>query len=278
MCLSVDVNGSNDGKGTHVSVFTALMQGEFDEHLKWPFQGSVVLQLCNQLEDKHHCGDIINFSETRNAKCISRVTSGEMAESGWGIYTFISHNDLKFKRSNNCQYLQNDCLHFRIIAVESLSELGMFPTERTMISFEQHKVDGDSWYSLPFYTHPRGYKICLCVSANGSSAGEGTHVSVYGYLMRGELDDYLKWPFQGDITVAMLNQLEDSNHITNTIEFTDTRDKQVVGRVSKKDRAPGAWGYHSFIAHTELDYNPAKNCQYLKYDCLRFRIVKVELK
>ena len=62
------------------------MQGEFDEHLKWPFQGSVVLQLCNQLEGKHHCGDIINFSETRNAKCISRVTSGEMAESGWGIY------------------------------------------------------------------------------------------------------------------------------------------------------------------------------------------------
>ena len=242
MCLSVDVNGSNDGKGTHVSVFTALMQGEFDEHLKWPFQGSVVLQLCNQLEDKHHCGDIINFSETRNAKCISRVTSGEMAESGWGIYTFISHNDLKFKRSNNCQYLQNDCLHFRIITVESLSELGMFPTERTMISFEQHKVDGDSWYSLPFYTHPRGHKMCLCVSANGSSAGKGTHVSVYGYLMRGEFDDHLKWPFQGDITVAMLNQLEDSNHITNTIEFTDTRDKQVVGRVSKKDRAPEVRG------------------------------------
>ena len=269
MCLNVDANGSNDGEGTHVSVFAILMQGEFDEHLKWPFQGIVVLQLCNQLEDKHHCGDIINFSETRNSKCISRVTSGEMAESGWGIYTFISHNDLKFKQSNNCQYLQNDCLHFRIITVESLSEPGMFPTERTMISFEQHKVNGDSWYSLPFYTHLRGYKMCLGVDANGHDDGKGTHVSVWAYLMRGEFDDYLKRPFQGDVTVEMLNQLEDSNHTTETIEF---------GRVSKKERALGAWGYHSFIAHTELDYNPAKNCQYLKYDCLRFRIVSVELK
>ena len=178
MRLSVDADGSNDGEGTHVSVFAILMRGEFDDSLKWPFQGSVVLQLCNQLEDKHHCGDIINFSETRNTKSVSRVTSGEMAESGWGIYTFIPHNDLKFKQSNNCQYLQNDCLHFRIITVESLSEPGMFPTERTMISFEQHKVNGDSWYSPPFYTHPRGYKMCLCVSANGSGAGKGTRLSV----------------------------------------------------------------------------------------------------
>ena len=278
MCLSVDANGSNDGEGTHVSVFAILMQGECDDHLEWPFRGLVVLQLCNQLEDKHHCGDAINFSEIRNAKYVSRVTNGEMAESGWGIYTFISHNDLKFKRANKCQFLKDDCLHFRIIAVESLSEPGVLPTERTMISFEQHKVNGDSWYSPPFYTHPRGYKMCLCVSANGSSAGKGTHVSVFAYLMRGQFDDYLNWPFQGDVTLEMLNQLEDNNHATATIEFTDTRDKKVIGRVSKKERASGAWGYHSFIAHTELGYNPIKNCQYLKYDCLRFRVVKVELK
>ena len=36
-------------------------------------------------------------------------------------------------------------------------------------------------------------------------------------------------------------------------------------------------GLPYFIAHSDLDYNPAKNCQYLKYDCLQFRVVKVEL-
>ena len=112
------------------------------------------------------------------------------------------------------------CLHFQIVAVESLSEPGILPTELTITNFEQHKLDSDQWYSPPFYTHPQGYKMCLKVDANGSGNGKGTHVSVYAYLMRGEFDNHLKWPFQGHITVAMPNQLEVSNHTTKTIPFT----------------------------------------------------------
>ena len=118
--------------------------------------------------------------------------------------------------------------------------------------------------------------MCLRVDANGWKDGKGTHVSVYAYLMRGEFDDLLKWPFQGHLTVAMLNQLEDNNHTTNTIRFTNTTDIEVIGRVTDGERASG-WGYHTFIAHTDLNYNPSKNRQYLKYDCLRFRIISVEL-
>ena len=48
MCLRVDANGSGAGKGTHVSVYTCLMRGEFDSHLKWPFRGTISIQLVNQ--------------------------------------------------------------------------------------------------------------------------------------------------------------------------------------------------------------------------------------
>ena len=277
MCLRVDANGSGKGKGTHVSAFAYLMQGEYDDHLKWPFQGHVVIQLCNQLQDKYHRGHTIDFSETTNARVIGRVTSGERAESGRGS-ELIPHNDLNFKRTKNYQYLMNDCLHFQIVAVESLSEPGVLPTERTMTSFEKLTIDGDVWYSPPFYTHPQGYKMCLNVYTNGYGDGEGTHVTVSVVLMRGEFDDCLKWPFRGHITVAMLNQLEDNNHTTRTILFTETTDNEVIGRVTEGERSPGGWGYPTFIAHTELNYNPTKNCQYLKYDYLCFRIVKVELK
>ena len=276
MCLTVYANGRGGGKGTHVSVFANLMKGEFDDTLKWPFQGSVVLQLCNQLEDKRHCGHIISFSETTDPKAISRVTSRERAESGCGTSTLLAHNDLNFNPANNCQYLKNDCLHFRIITVESLSEPGVLPTELTMTNFEQHKTDDDEWYSPPFYTHPQGYKMCLKVYANGEGEGKNTHVTVGAYLMRGEFDDQLKWPFQGHVTVAMLNQLEDNNHTTETIRFTNSANNKVIGRVTGRERAPSGWGQPTFIAHTDLSYKPAKNCQYLKYDCLRFRIVKVE--
>ena len=118
--------------------------------------------------------------------------------------------------------------------------------------------------------------MCLSVIANGRGDGKGTHVSVYAHLMRGEFDDHLKWPFRGHVTVAMLNQLEDNNHPIETIRFSKVTDKDIVGRVTGRGKAPSGRGYPTFIAHTDLDYNPAKNCQYLKYDCLRFRVVKVD--
>ena len=276
MCLRVDANGYGKGKGTHVSVSVYLMRGGFDDVLKWPFRGHVVIQLCNQLQDKYHRGYTIDFSKTTDARTTGRVTSGERADSGCGYLTFIPHNDLNFNPTTNCQYLRNDCLHFQIVAVESLSEPGVLPTELTMTNVEERKIFSNNWHSLPFYTHPQGYKMCLHVDANGYGEGKGPHVSVFVYLMRGEFDSHLKWPFQGHVTVAMLNQWEDKDHTAYTITSTDKTNNEAIGRVTERERAPRAWGYATFIAHNELNYNPTKNCQYLKYDCLRFRIVKVE--
>ena len=77
----------------------------------------------------------------------------------------------------------------------------------------------------------------------------------------------VKWPFQGHVTVAMLNQLEDNHHTIHTIHFTNTTGNRVIGRVVEGER--DGLDYN-IIAHNELNYNPTKNCQYLKYDCLRF--------
>ena len=244
------------------------MRGKFDDHLKWPFRGDVVIQLCNQFQDKYHRGYTIDFSKTTDARIISRVTSGTTAEGRLGCPTLIPHKDLNFNPTNNCQYLKNDCLHFQIVAVESLSEPGVLPTERTMTNIAQHKRDNDHWYSNPFYTHPQGYKMCLRVDANGWGTGKGTHVTLCAYLVRRELVDHLRWPLRGHVTIAILNQLEDGNHTTITIPFTNTTESKYISRVTVGG-APGGMGY-TIIAHTELDYNPTKNCQYLKYDCLRF--------
>ena len=177
MCIGVDANGCSKGKGSHVSVFAYLMRGEFDDNLIWPFRGHVVIQLCNHLQDKYHHGHTFDFSETTDARITSRVTNRIKAKSGWGSPTLISHKDLNFNPTNNCQYLKNDCLHFRIVAVESLSEPGVLPTELTMTNFEQHKIDSVYWCSPPFYTHPQGYKMCLRVHVD-TNDGKGTRVSV----------------------------------------------------------------------------------------------------
>ena len=201
------------------------------------------------------------------------MTNGERAEAGWGISTLIAHKDLDFKQVNNFQYLKDNCLYFRIITVESLSEAGVLPMELTMTNFEQHKADSDDWYSPPFYTHPQGYKMCLCVYANGCSDGKGTHVSVFAYLMRGEFDNHLKLPFRGHVTVSLLNWLEVNKHTTRTITFTNNKS---TSEATDEEQAGGR-GYSTFIAHSDLKYSSIKNSQYLKYDCLHFRIAHVEL-
>jgi len=46
------------------------------------------------------------------------------------------------------------------------------PPVFTMTDFEQHKKDGDDWFSPPFYSHAGGYKMGLSVDANGHGSGK----------------------------------------------------------------------------------------------------------
>jgi TNF receptor-associated factor 4 len=88
------------------------------------------------------------------------------------------------------------------------------------------------------------------VDANGNKEYEGTHVSVYAHT---------DGQFVGDVTITLLNQLEDNNHHTKTIDFPATN--------LQDDR-----GYHNFIAHRKLVHDPLKNTQYLKDDTLYFSV------
>ena len=54
--------------------------------------------------------------------------------------------------------------------------------------------------------------------------------------MQGEFDGDLKWQFQGHVTVAMLNQLEDNHHTIHTIHFTNTTDHRFIGIIAGRER------------------------------------------
>ena len=140
----------------------------------------------------------------------------------------------------------------------------------TVESFDHLKRSKHAFYSPGFYTSHGGYKMCIRVDANGYDDGKGTHVSVYAYLMRGENDDHLPWPFTGTVTVELLNQLEDKNHHGQKTPFP--RDSEASQRVTDGERASTGYGYSCYIPHSSLGYDEAKHCQYLKDDCLYFRV------
>ena len=45
-----------------------------------------------------------------------RVVDSDMSESCRGVEQFIAHDQLGHNAANNCQYLKDDCLYFRITA------------------------------------------------------------------------------------------------------------------------------------------------------------------
>ena len=151
------------------------------------------------------------------------------------------------------------------------------PVTIKVAGFDDLKKKDTDWYSHPFYTGMGGYKMCLEVGANGNGDGAGTHISVFTYLMRGEFDSHLEWPFRGTVTIQLVNQLEDKEHHTETPTYSDTTPDGNAARVTGRERSDG-WGRPEFLPHSELGLSVANNRQYLKDDCLIFRIVSVKLK
>ena len=148
--------------------------------------------------------------------------------------------------------------------------VGVFPVD-FHVTYDKDK---EIIYLPSFYTHSSGYQMRIQFCPNGCGKGKGTHVSLYTQLMQSEYDDLLKWPFRGEITVQIVNQAGDHSHVEKTFPYNDETADDMAGRVTGKKIAKG-WGFHHFLAHTDLEYNAAKKTQYLKDGIIIVRVVKV---
>ena len=139
-----------------------------------------------------------------------------------------------------------------------------------LTGFEGRKRKGQTFYSPSFYTSPQGYHMKMRVDPNGCGASKGTHISVYAMALHGKYDDDITWPFQGNIILGLLNQLNNKNHFIRKVLSGGPRNED---HYDKYMRPGGAGlGTNAFIPHSQLGHNPAKNTQYLKDDTLYFRV------
>ena len=83
------------------------------------------------------------------------------------------------------------------------------------------KNNSEEWYSDSFYTHNKGYRMCLNVCPAGIGDGKGTHLSVFLCLMKGPHDDELKWPLREKFEVKLMNQISDSKHHLKNVIYGD---------------------------------------------------------
>ena len=115
MCLRVDATRPNDKKDTHVAVLIYWMRGDNSINLKWPFKGTIKVSLLNQLEDRQHHTKLL-WSPNEDVPDDYRgcVTGRDRTRSGWGYTKFISYQDLSDCGKENCQFLKDDTLFFRV--------------------------------------------------------------------------------------------------------------------------------------------------------------------
>ena len=89
-------NGNRKGENTHLSLFLANIEGEYDAILQWPFPKKATLILIDQqgnLNDRQS----VSYPVTREEeKWKSRPVKGRGCPvKGWGCPEFVSHDELR---------------------------------------------------------------------------------------------------------------------------------------------------------------------------------------
>ena len=151
-----------------------------------------------------------------------------------------------------------------------LANSEVVPVVIKLAEFKKYK-NSECVYSTGFYTRDRGYKMCLRIYPNGD-VGFSNNVTLDVHLMKGDHDDHLTWPVKGTLTVQLLNQLSDSNHSEPMNYHFDGSDATKCHRVMKRTRSSNGVLCSQFIPLYRLSYDAVKKCQYLKDDCVYFRV------
>ena len=162
--------------------------------------------------------------------------------------------------------------NIRSIYLDSMVTISEFsdqscPVIIKMTEYTINKRGEIQWYSDSFYTHNKGYKMCLVVVTGGDGKGKGTHLSVFLALMKGPHDDELIWPLKEEFEITLLNQISDSESYTKRIIYEDKFNAAAQNKVL-------GWGNPQFISNDTL-YKATPTCQYLKDDCLFFQVAKL---
>ena len=197
------------------------------------------LQICDAFctPNKRNCGDVIEFNGTMQAVDDNKTFTDTLFH---GVSTWPQY----LAESNKLQVSQ------AIVRI--------------------HSRIGDNLFiqSNPFYAFEEGQLMSMRVYLNGNDDGEGTHVSLYLYPMKGPHDDKLEqsghWPLRGTFTIELLNQLNDSDHYSINMTFGTNLPCECTNREVSK-----GWGMHRFISHTSL---LKSDNYYYQNDTMYFRI------
>ena len=223
----------------------------------------------------------VEIEQHRKSCCLQMVNCRYHAN---GCQVIVIRADLQV-HENECakQHLEitnTELTHLRRehndLRVEYIREMELkriAPIKFGLKGYQKHLEDKAVWESQSFYTHPRGYLLCLRVYLHGCNSGRDDYISCYCHIMSGPFDNNLSWPFKGILKVSLKNQVEDTNHWEKEIKFITSMCKQYNMPATNGSCCNCiGLGEPQFIKHKQLELDADKNCQFLLEDQLIFQV------
>lgn len=175
--------------------------------------------------------------------------------------------DLLFEKSMRMDNLDtsltnNDTKQENLKFGEFLWKIKKFSVKRNQAQYRFER----EIYSDEFYSHQNGYKMCLSAwpdgfddnsfvgKISGYIFGKSLYLAVLFHIMHGPFDDTLHWPFEHDVTLALIDQKTGLVHCSRKVEYEDYPNN--VNRNKPARDRNGGFGY-KLIRFTQLLTNTA---------------------
>ena len=143
------------------------------------------------------------------------------------------------------------------------------PFYMLMTDVDHYLKRGKTYRSDSFYSHPGGYKMNVVVASDDSISRN--HLSAGVCILRGEFDDQLKWPFDGEVTIQAYNRTQRRW----AAEMTVALNNRVLNLVVvKKRRDSLLYAHHveRFLRYSKLELHYAHD-----FNIIRLRVTKVKV-
>lgn len=76
-------------------------------------------------------------------------------------------------------------------------------------NFESKRTEAitkkNTLFSPVFWTSENGYKLCARIYLDGDGPGRQTHISLFLVVMKGDYDDFQRWPFRHKVSFTILD-------------------------------------------------------------------------
>ena len=224
-----------------------VQRGSLEQHLnECPLQ-QVECEFCHAgCKEKIQRKDLQGHMEKNVQKHLSLLSSFA-TEQIKRLSTEAAEKDKQIKR-----------LQSRVQNLENVTLLP--PLEFTMDRYSQYEDMGKWWYGPTIYGSPMGHKVQIQIWFSRIQ-----RIKVELQSVVGEFDDQLQWPLHCTLSLQLLDQ-QGEHHLERSKELKIMRNCGLLTAIFATD-------LHNAVGISYNDIrNPGNHAQYLKEDCLHFRV------